>query len=75
MAVPKWHRAKGNQGKRRMHIFLRGVALTSCLKCGKPTRSHIACPSCGFYKGREIVNTLKKATKRAKKASEMKKSK
>ena len=27
----------------------------------------IACPKCGYYKGKEVINTMKKVNKKAKK--------
>jgi len=40
-----------------------------CEQCKKPVLSHRACGSCGFYKGRQVVDqsrdvkrTMKKAT-------------
>jgi hypothetical protein len=29
--------------------------------------AHTTCPKCGFYKKKEVVDTMKKATKKAKK--------
>ena len=31
--------------------------LVPCANCGEPSVSHRACPSCGHYKGREVVAT------------------
>lgn len=67
MAVPKQHRSKSRQGQRRMHIYLKGPKLTSCLKCGKPVLPHTVCPNCGFYKGAEIIDVMKKLTKKERK--------
>ena len=30
--------------------------LNVCPECGTKTPSHIACPSCGFYRGRQVLN-------------------
>jgi large subunit ribosomal protein L32 len=30
--------------------------------------SHTACANCGFYRGREVINVMKKLEKREKKA-------
>lgn len=29
--------------------------LTKCSQCGSRVRGHIACPSCGYYRGRQIL--------------------
>jgi len=29
--------------------------LAKCGQCGSTVRSHTACPSCGYYKGRQVV--------------------
>jgi len=57
-----------------MHLFLKKPALTSCQKCGKPVLSHTVCLSCGYYKGNEVIDVLKKLTKKEQKlkAKEMK---
>jgi large subunit ribosomal protein L32 len=30
-------------------------ALNKCPQCGSATRSHAACPSCGYYRGRQVL--------------------
>lgn len=29
--------------------------LNKCSQCGSTTRSHTACSSCGYYKGRQVL--------------------
>ena len=29
--------------------------LAKCGQCGSSVRSHTACPSCGYYKGRQVL--------------------
>ena len=70
MAVPKQRHTKSRRNRRRMHIFLKSPNLTKCPKCGKPTLPHIVCLNCGYYKGKEMVNVLKKLTKRERKKKE-----
>ena len=41
-----------------------------CPKCGKPILPHTVCLYCGYYKGREAIDVLKKMTKKEKKARE-----
>jgi len=50
-----------------MHIYLKAPSLIKCPKCGSLVLPHTVCPNCGFYKGREVIDVLKKLTKREKK--------
>ena len=70
MAVPKQRHTKSRRNKRRMHIFLQAPSLNSCLKCGKPVRPHTVCQNCGYYKGVEVINVLKKLEKKERKKRE-----
>ncbi len=70
MAVPKQRKTKSRRDQRRMHIFLKKLALTSCPKCGKPVLSHTVCQNCGYYKGIEVIDVLKKLTKKERKKKE-----
>ncbi len=53
-----------------MHLFLKAAFLTKCPKCGKPAPPHSVCPNCGFYKGREVIDVMKKLTRKEKKQRE-----
>jgi large subunit ribosomal protein L32 len=64
MAVPKQRHTKSRRNKRRANLFIREPALSSCAKCGKPCLSYIVCRNCGYYKGEEVVDVLKKLTKK-----------
>lgn len=70
MAVPKQRHTKTRRNNRRMHIFLKKPTLVICPKCGKPKLPHIVCRSCGYYKGKEVIDVLKKLTKKEKKKKE-----
>lgn len=65
--VPKWNTTKSKRNKRRMHLFLKKPLLGSCPKCGKPVLSHTVCLNCGYYKGNEVIDVLKKLTKKEQK--------
>ena len=39
------------------------VKLTDCKDCGEKCLAHTACPSCGKYRGRQVLNVNKKAEK------------
>jgi len=70
MAVPKQRHTKSRRNKRRAHIFLKSPFLATCPKCGKPVLSHTVCFNCGYYKGVEVIDVLKKLTKKDRKARE-----
>ena len=60
MAVPKKKTTRGKTNKRRVHIFLKPVDLMICPQCNRLKKSHIVCLSCGFYKGKEVIDVIKK---------------
>jgi len=70
MAVPKQHKTKSRRNNRRMHIYLERPVLGICPKCGKPVLPYTVCRNCGYYKGEEVIDVLKKLTKKEKKKRE-----
>jgi large subunit ribosomal protein L32 len=57
MAVPKKRMSKRRTRKRRaVHMRMDAPNVTLCPKCSEPKLPHRVCPSCGFYKGREVVH-------------------
>jgi large subunit ribosomal protein L32 len=59
MAVPKKKTSKTRRDTRRAHDALTAPGVSICPQCKEPKQSHRVCPSCGTYKGREIVSTEK----------------
>ncbi|MBW1694144.1 MAG: 50S ribosomal protein L32 [Deltaproteobacteria bacterium] len=55
MAVPKRKKSKSKRDKRRTHQKAAIPSLTSCPQCGDARLPHHACPSCGTYKGRTVI--------------------
>lgn len=53
-----------------MHLHLANPAKTTCPKCGKAVLPHTVCHNCGYYKGVEIIDVLKKLNKKEKKLKE-----
>jgi len=53
-----------------MHIFIKAPALVVCSKCGKKVPPHTVCFNCGYYKGREVIDVLKKLNKKERKQKE-----
>jgi len=70
MAVPRGKHTKRRRDNSRMHLFIKEPNFIDCSKCGAKTKPHIVCPACGFYRGKEIINTLEKLDKKARKAKE-----
>jgi large subunit ribosomal protein L32 len=55
MAVPKRKTSKSKRNKRRTHQKVAIPNLTRCPQCGEARLPHHACPSCGTYKGRTVI--------------------
>jgi len=53
---PKRKLSKGRRDRRRAHDALEARNLVACSNCGEMRLPHTVCPSCGHYKGREIIN-------------------
>jgi large subunit ribosomal protein L32 len=57
MAVPKKKTSKSRKNMRRAHDFLTPPAAAVCPQCKAPKLPHRACPSCGTYKGKEVLKS------------------
>jgi large subunit ribosomal protein L32 len=56
MAVPKRKHCRSRSRKRRNgHMKMSPVQTISCPKCGETTIPHRICPSCGNYRGKEVI--------------------
>ena len=55
MAVPKRKTSKSKRNMRRSHHALKPTYGVECQNCGAHTRAHHVCSSCGFYKGRQVI--------------------
>jgi large subunit ribosomal protein L32 len=55
MAVPKRRQSRTRGKKRRSHDALALASPVTCPECGEPRMPHRACPACGSYKGREVI--------------------
>lgn len=65
MANPKKQKTHSATHKGRAHLALKKTVLNKCPKCGKALKPHTACPSCGSYRGKEVVKIgLKAAPKK-----------
>lgn len=57
MAVPKKKTSKSKRDMRRSHDNLNAPGISLCSQCKEPKQPHRVCPSCGTYKGKEILGT------------------
>jgi large subunit ribosomal protein L32 len=55
MPNPKRRHSKARRGKRRAHDFLQVVNPSTCPNCQEPKAPHQACPKCGYYKGKQVM--------------------
>ena len=55
MAVPKRRQSNSRTGKRRSHHAIKPRQLTYCPKCSTAVPTHVICPNCGHYMGRNVV--------------------
>jgi large subunit ribosomal protein L32 len=56
MAVPKRRQSKSRSAIRRAQVMKRSAPIgVPCPRCQEPKLSHRACPSCGYYRDRVVV--------------------
>jgi large subunit ribosomal protein L32 len=55
MPNPKRRHSKRRTSTRRAHDGLRTPSVAECPNCHEPKMPHRACPKCGRYKGREVI--------------------
>lgn len=58
MAVPKKKITPGRSKRKRANKNLTAAAISDCPQCGQPKRMHHVCPTCGFYRSREVKQLL-----------------
>jgi large subunit ribosomal protein L32 len=56
MAVPKKRTSSARRDRRRAHDAVPAPRLNQCPQCHSPRLSHRACPTCGTYRGREVID-------------------
>jgi len=62
MANPKRKNSKARSRSRRAVYYARlsRPNVTECANCGAPRLRHRACPTCGHYRGRTVVEREEK---------------
>jgi large subunit ribosomal protein L32 len=53
--LPKKQLSKAKQRKRAAHYRIRPISLSRCPQCHSAKLPHHACPSCGYYRGRQVI--------------------
>jgi len=61
MAVSKKKTSKSKKNMRRSHDFLTPKSISVCPQCKSPKQPHRVCPTCGTYKGKEILALSKES--------------
>jgi len=62
--LPKRRHSTRRGGKRKAAIKLSLIGLSTCPGCGKNIVPHRACPTCGMYKGKQIIVKKEKKSKK-----------
>lgn len=57
MAVPKRKTSRTRRDTRRATHAASAPAKSVCSQCHEPKLPHRVCPSCGYYNGKEVVET------------------
>ncbi|MBB4933568.1 large subunit ribosomal protein L32 [Lipingzhangella halophila] len=56
MAVPKRKKSRARTRIRRSQWKASRPVLTNCPRCRDPKLPHVACPTCGTYNNRQVLN-------------------
>jgi large subunit ribosomal protein L32 len=57
MGVQQHRSSKSRSRKRRAQYKITAPGFTECPQCHEVKRPHRVCPSCGFYKEKEVIST------------------
>jgi large subunit ribosomal protein L32 len=57
MPVPKRKTGRSVTRTRRAHDAIEAPSQSTCPQCHQPKVPHRVCPACGYYKGKEVVET------------------
>lgn len=55
MAVPKRKKGRSKTNSRRSTHIIEAPAKSTCPQCHEVKLPHRVCPTCGFYKDREVI--------------------
>ncbi|MFA7315301.1 MAG: 50S ribosomal protein L32 [Candidatus Paceibacterota bacterium] len=62
--VTRMRHTRSHTGNRRSHHALEGKRFAVCSNCEAPKETHLVCKKCGFYRGRKVLDVVKKVEKK-----------
>ena len=65
MAVPARRTSITKKRMRRTHLKKEANTIVLCPNCGEAIQPHRACTKCGYYKGKDVLNTKVEEVKEA----------
>ncbi len=66
--VVRMRHTRAHTANRRSHHALKAASFSVCSNCKAKVVPHTVCKACGFYKGRNVIDLVKKVEKKQKKA-------
>jgi|TARA_B100000686_G_scaffold165232_1_gene172888 large subunit ribosomal protein L32 len=57
--LPKKKHSSKRKGGRNAHRGIKPPSLSKCPQCPSLRMPHRACPDCGYYNGREVIEDIK----------------
>ncbi|MFA6076904.1 MAG: 50S ribosomal protein L32 [Candidatus Paceibacterota bacterium] len=65
--VVRMRSTRSHTGNRRSHHALSSTSFSKCENCKALKRRHTVCSACGFYRGKKVLDLVKKTEKKQKK--------
>jgi large subunit ribosomal protein L32 len=62
--VVRMRHTKSHTANRRSHHALKSSSFVKCTNCGALKKKHTVCKACGFYRGRLVLDLVKKIEKK-----------
>ena len=66
--VVRMRHTKSHTKSRRSHHALKSTNFFKCENCKELKKGHTVCIACGFYRGKKVLDLVKKTEKKQKKA-------
>ncbi len=66
MPVSRRRHTKARRDRARAELKLNPKNLVECSNCKAQIKAHVTCPKCGYYKGKEVIDTTAKVAKKKK---------